>query len=518
MYNAKPVKILSRCATFELETDTCFNAPSEFKIFLGGDEIKACSRNIFTLYNLSPAMSYNMRLSNGDGTDVSVSFVTKNESLLIDASRFGAVGDGETDCTSALSAAIAACPKDGTVYVPKGVYKTYPLFLKSDMTLYLDDGAVLLGGVERSHYPVLPGTIQTEHAGEKCLGTWEGNPLDCYAALITALGAKNVAVAGQGIVDGNAQNADWWINVRQRKGAWRPRTMFFSHCDNVSIVGVTVQNSPSWTVHPHYSDNVDALDILIKNPDNSPNTDGFDPESCANVCVLGAVISVGDDCMAVKSGKMYMAENHWKPTENMQVRNCLLERGHGAVVVGSECAGGVNGLKISQCLMENTDRGLRVKTRRGRGERCVLTNISFENIEMHSVLTPFAINTLYCCDPDGKSDYVASKQPQPVDKSTPTIGTVFCRDIKCDGCGAAGAYIFGLPEKPVESVTLENVSISFAPDAKPAAPVMMRDIEPVCRLGFYAENVSQLTLKNVIIEGADGEPMRLVNVKSFEKE
>ena len=152
------------------------------------------------------------------------------------------------------------------------------------------------------------------------------------------------------------------------------------------------------------------IDVKILNPANSHNTDGLDPESCQDVLVLGTYISVGDDCIAIKSGKIYMAQKEKTPTEDMTVRQCCMRDGHGAVTVGSEIAAGVKDVHIRDCMFMNTDRGLRVKTRRGRGKLSVLDDISFENIDMDNVMTPFVVNSFYFCDPDGKTEYVGSRK------------------------------------------------------------------------------------------------------------
>lgn len=120
-----------------------------------------------------------------------------------------------------------ACPPQGRVWIKKGNYYTGPLFLKSNITIELEEGARLIGDTHRSHYPVLPGMIDTsDEQGEFNLGSWEGNPLDCFASIITGIGIENVKFIGKGIVDGNAQNADWWQDVRTKRIAWRPRGVF----------------------------------------------------------------------------------------------------------------------------------------------------------------------------------------------------------------------------------------------------------------------------------------------------
>ena len=116
-------------------------------------------------------------------------------------------------------------------------------------------------------------------------------------------------------MNGNAGNADWWKDAKIKRGAWRPRLVYLCGCENVTLQGIEVCNSPSWTIHPYYSDNINMLALKIRNPDNSPNTDGIDPESCSNVNIIGTDISVGDDCIAIKSGKYYMALKHYKTTD-----------------------------------------------------------------------------------------------------------------------------------------------------------------------------------------------------------
>lgn len=512
MIKLKVVSVLRRAAAFELENDAAYRAPEPFTVALNGEDRGTFDRNVFSLAGLEPGMCYELRLRTPSGAQGRCAFVTPRETALLNVQDFGAVGDGAADCTAALQAAISVCPPGGTVRVPAGDYLTYPLFLRSDVLLYLERGARLLGGPDRRRYPVLPGMVQNSDGTETSYGTWEGNPLDCYASLLTAVDAKNVAVAGEGTVDGNAAAADWWQDPKRRRGAWRPRTLFFNRCRSVTLLGVTVCNSPSWTIHPYYCDGVDVLDVTVHNDPTSPNTDGCDPESCANVRILGTRISVGDDCIAIKSGKYYMGLVHPAPSRRIIVRNCLLERGHGAVVVGSEIAAGASDLTIERCQMRGTDRGLRVKTRRGRGEGSVITGIVCAHIRMEDVKTPFVVNMFYFCDPDGHSDYVRCRQPLPVDELTPCVGTLELSDITCTGCEYAGGYLCGLPERPVGSVTMEDVCFTFRPDAGAGHPAMMDDTEPVSRLGLWAMNVAVLTLHNVRFTGCQGEPVRCEGV------
>ena len=204
-----------------------------------------------------------------------------------------------------------------------------------------------------------------------------------------------------------------------------------------------------------------------------------------------------------------MARKHYRRTSGLIVRNCRLNRGHGSVTVGSECAGGVENVHVSQCIFDSTDRGLRIKTRRGRGSRSVLEDIVFDSIRMINVRMPFTVNMFYFCDPDGHSEYVQTKEPQPVDELTPEIRSIIARNITCEGVDAALLTVYGLPEKKVGEVVLENIEADFLPEEKrvPAVPVMMDGMEPMSGRGIFVRNVEKLTLNNVNIRGSvDTEP------------
>lgn len=519
--NFRIIEKSSRSITAEIINHTPYYAEEAYNVYLNGQcVIENEVKNVFSVFNLLPDTSYELAVGKLDGTITQAQVViTDEEFVKLDVTRFGAVGDGITEDTSALQAAILACPDSGLVYVPEGTYLTGPLFLKSNMTLELAKGATILGITDRSKYPILPGyVVANNEKDEYYLGTWEGNPLSSMAGLITGINIENVKIIGQGVIDGNGQNGDWWIDVKNKKRAWRPRLFFVNNCKNITVQGIKVQNSPSWTMHPYFSDNVSFIDIEIENPYNSHNTDGIDPESCKGVRIIGAKISVGDDCIALKSGKLFMGKKFKRPSEQFEIRNCLMERGHGAVVVGSEIAGGVRDIHVSQCLFRQTDRGLRIKTRRGRGEDSILDQIHFSNITMDEVLTPFVINMYYFCDPDGKSEYVWSKEALPVDDMTPSIGRLSFKNITCTNCEVAATYFYGLPEMPINHVSIENVSFSYKAEAQAGEPAMMSFIEPVAKKGIFARYINTLELKNVSVTGQDGEVMDIEEVKNLIEE
>lgn len=512
------VRSLARSAVLELNNTSCYKAPAAYTITLNGVPVRTADTNVFSLFGLTPATPYHLELD--DGTEhAALDFITTQESFFVDASRYGLVADGVTDNTARLQAALSTCPAGGTVYIPAGTYRTQSLFLQSNTTLYLEKGATLLGGTERSDYPILPGVLPCHNEKEEhYLASWEGNPLDSFAGLINIINAENVVITGEGTIDANAQNGDWYENPKEKKIAYRPRLFFTSYAKNIVLHGVAIRNSFSWTLHPSYSENVDILDVNIHNRADSPNTDGIDPESCKNVNIIGNVVHVGDDCIALKSGKLFMGTVMHTPCENVVIRNCCLSRGHGGLVIGSEMSGGAKNIVVTQCLMDHTDRGLRVKTRRGRGKNAVIDRLVFRNVEMDCVLTPFVINMFYFCDPDGYSDYVQSHDPMPVDDTTPHLGSLTVEDVTATGAQYAGCWFSGLPEQPIECVCMRNVSIEFAPDAKAGQAAMMVGAEASKKLGIWAENVGKIQLHNVKISGYEGERLQLTNVDAFEED
>ncbi|MCI7192187.1 glycoside hydrolase family 28 protein [bacterium] len=513
------VHATTRSACFELQTGTCYKAPAPFEVLLDGQPVlTGAEANVFSLYHLEPARTYRLEVMAGEDCG-SLEFTTSTESFFVDASRFGLIADGVSDNTAFLQAALSSCPPGGTVYVPAGTYRTQSLFLCSDTTLYLEKGCTLLGGTDRREYPVLPGVLPcANEKDEFYLGLWEGNPLDSFAGLINVIHAKNVTITGEGCINANADKGDWYENPKERRIAWRPRLFFTNNAENVTLHGVEICNSYSWTIHPTYSCGVNILQLHIHNHASSPNTDGIDPESCRDVNIIGDYVHVGDDCIALKSGKLFLGVVKHIPCENVTIRNCCLSRGHGGLVIGSEMSGGVRNVTVTQCLMDHTDRGLRVKTRRGRGKNAVIDGLVFRNVEMRHVLTPFVINMFYFCDPDGKSDYVQSHDALPLDDATPRLGSLTMENITATDAEYAGCWFSGLPEQPIERVEMRNVSIAFAPDAGAGTAAMMCNADPCKKLAIRAENVRSIALHNVRLEGYEGERLQFTNVESFEEE
>ncbi|MCH5255645.1 MAG: glycoside hydrolase family 28 protein [Lachnospiraceae bacterium] len=510
----------SRSVTVELDDGGTYETFEKYRLFLNHEECMLTGTVITSIYDLKPGTEYLLEVRSIDGTNAgSINFKTEEEFVTINVKELGAVGDGVSDDTGFIQAAIMACPPKSRVLIPKGKYKITSIFLKSGINLEIAKGAELLAETDRNRFAKFPGLIESyDETEEYNLGTWEGNPLPMFASIITGIGVSDVKIYGEGIVNGCASTDNWWNNPKVMVGAFRPRMLFLNHCDRIQVQGVTFCNSPAWTIHPYFSNELMFANVKVQNPQNSPNTDGLDPESCRDVKILGVLFSLGDDCIAVKSGKIYMGKKYRIPSENIHICHCLMEKGHGAVTVGSEIGAGVRNMTVEKCRFSHTDRGLRIKTRRGRGKDSVLDNITFKNIDMDHVMTPFTANAFYFCDPDGHSEYVQSREEYPVDDNTPEMGHFLFEDIHADNCHVAAAYFDGLPERKIEEIKMKNCSISFADEAVTNVPIMANGVDACSKKGIHATNVKRLILDNVIIRGNVGDDLELDGVDKFEQD
>ena len=478
-----------------------------YTLYVNGSPVNG-ETSVISLYGLAPDTEYEVR--NGAET---LSFRTKGEYCCLSVRDFGAKGDGETDDTPAIQAAICACPENGRVLIPEGSYHVLPLFLKSDMTLEIAKGAELLLCTDINAFPVLPGRVDAKNAhGEYIVGGWEGEAHLSRASAINGFGLKNVNIIGEGTVNGRGGEAGWWANPKTGDKPARPRMLYLRNCEHVTVQGVHFINSPSWNLHPCFSRDLSFISVRVTAPRKSPNTDGFDPESCSGVKALGMRFSTGDDCIAIKSGKMYMGKEYKTPCEDIEIAYCLMLDGHGGVTVGSEMSGGVRRVRVHSCLMEGNDRGLRIKTRRGRGKWGVIDDIVFTDVKMVRVKAPLTVNAMYFCDADGKGPYVQSREKQPVDEGTPTIGSVTFERVTATDCQACCAYMLGLPENPARELRLRDCVFTMDEHAEPMSPVMACGVDPPVRKGIYARFVEKVTLENVRMTGVEGDEVTVEDV------
>ncbi len=413
----------------------------------------------------------------------------------------GAAGDGRTLDTSALQAAIDTCYQrgGGTIFFPAGKYVTGSLFLRSHITLQLDAGATLLGSEDPADYPMMS-------------SRWEGAEQKTYASLITGSDLTNITIAGRGTIDG--RGAHWWQRFRSGPLDYpRPRLIAFTHCADVVIEDITAINSPSWTINPVRCENVRVNKVTIVNPADSPNTDGINPDSCHNVQISDCYVSVGDDCITIKSGVELEDEDKRAPCRNVMITNCTMAHGHGGVVIGSEMSGGVRNVVISNCVFIGTERGIRLKSRRGRGG--VVEDIHVSNIVMTDVLCPLTMNLYYAVGKWGDLE-IADKRPQPVNEGTPRFRGIHLSHVTARDVKYAAAYLHGLAEMPVEDITLSDFSVTMSAESAAGYPDMADDMEEMQRAGFFISHARGLRLHQVEVTGQAGPALRLMNSTDVE--
>jgi polygalacturonase len=403
---------------------------------------------------------------------------------------YGATGDGQTLDSHAIQAAINACStkSGGTVFLPAGQYLTGSLFLRNNISLHLDSGAVILGSENPNDYPIV-------HS------RWEGKHQDTYAPLITGQNLNNISIIGRGTIDG--RGAVWWQAKNDGTLAHpRPRLISFSHSTNILVEGITAINSPSWTINPVHCQNVNVRGVTIINPADSPNTDGINPDSCRLVRISDCYISVGDDCITLKSGNEHEHPDRHAPCRDITITNCTLERGHGGVVIGSEMSGGVKNVVISNCVFIGTDRGIRIKSRRGRGG--VVEDIRVSNLIMDGVLCPFTMNLYYHIGVSGDTA-ISDKNPRSINEGTPCLRHIHFSHITARQVKYAAGFLYGLAEMPLEDISFSDISISISGEADSGYPEMADDIPSMSQAGFFIRNAHHLRLENVDVTGQIGE-------------
>ena len=392
------------------------------------------------------------------------------------------------DWTEAFEKAVKDIENNGggTLFVPAGTYNTRSIELKSNTTLYLDNGSEISFSDEIEKYELLE-------------GNFEGITRAMFKPCIYMKDAKNVTIKGEGTLNGNGRK--WWERIWAKTlDEARPCLVYFENCENVKLLDITLTNSPAWTVHPLFSENVVVSGITIKNPADSPNTDGINPDSCRNVRISDCIIDVGDDCIAIKSGVEDSLVK--EPCENITITNCVMVHGHGGIVIGSEAAGGVRNVVVSNCVFQDTDRGIRLKTRRRRGGS--MEKLTFSNIIMDRVMCPFVFNMYYFCGKLGKEPWVSDRNPAPVDEGTPIIRDININNMTIVNATSCAGVICGLPERNVENVTFSNCNITMTDSKEPEVAAMMKLLEPTSGAGFFVRNAKGIVIENVKMHDVKG--------------
>lgn len=441
---------------------------------------------------------------------------------------FGAVGDGQSLNTMAIADAIENVSEKGggTVVIPRGLWLTGPIILKSNINLHAQEGALVIFSSDKELYPL----VETSFEGV--------NTIRCTSP-IYGRDIENIAITGEGIFDGTGEawrpvkkekltESQWktllksggivskdgkiWypsesylegqkkseMNVPMQLGNLkdyerikdflRPVMVSLVNCRKVLLDGPVFQNSPAWCIHPLMCEDLTVRNVTVKNPWFSQNGDGIDIESCRNTIVYDSNFDVGDDAICIKSGKDADGRRRAIPTENLIVKNCVVYHGHGGVTIGSEMSGGVKNVYVSGCTFIGTDVGLRFKSNRGRGG--IVKNIHFSDIDMINIPTEAISFNMYYGGlsisemlAEGTNTETITEAVLPVTEETPQFKNISIKNVTCKG-GFQAISLQGLPEMNLENILLENI--------------IMETIN-----GFFCMDANGIKLKNVYLKVSD---------------
>jgi polygalacturonase len=409
-----------------------------------------------------------------------------------DITRFGAKGDGKTDCTQAIHQAISACTKagGGRVVVPAGRFLTGAIHLESNVNLHVGEGATLAFSQDpKSFLPV----VYTRFEGTECMN---------YSPFLYAFEKNNIGITGPGTLDGQADCGHWWnwvgrsscgggpgkpshgadrklvtgmgdrsVPVKERvfgEGHYlRPNFIQPYRCTNVVIEGITIRNSPMWEVNPVLCKNVTVRNLLIET--DGPNNDGVDPESCTDVLIENCTFKTGDDCIAIKSGRNEDGRRVGVACANIVVKDCKMADGHGGVSIGSEVSGGIRNVFVDNCKMDSPhlQRALRIKTNSYRGGK--IENINFRNTTVGQVAEA-VIEVDYFYEEGEGGPFM------------PSVEHIYVANVTSKK-SKHGLYLHGYPNDPIRGLTVVNCTFEGAAQ------------------GNYLENVSQVELRDVTVNG-----------------
>ncbi|WP_435679681.1 glycoside hydrolase family 28 protein [Patiriisocius sp.] len=415
----------------------------------------------------------------------------------ININDFGADPTGIKSSSESITKAINAVAKNGggTVLINEGRYLTGPIHLEDNVNLHLQKGAeVLFSTNPNDYYPLVP-------------TSYEGIELMNYSPLIYAYKKKNIAITGEGTLNGQASNDNWWKWSGSKEYGWskgtpmqrdslnlprlmemgdnatpleervfgknhylRPNFLELYECENAMVKGIKIVNAPFWIIHPFKSNNIIIDGVTVES--HGPNNDGCDPEYSKNVLIKNCIFNTGDDCIAIKAGRDAEGRRIGIKSENIIVQNCKMIDGHGGVVIGSEMSAGVKNVFVENCEMNspNLDRAIRIKTNSRRGG--TVDGVYVRNITIGQVKEAvLKVNMHYATYANQTGKFI------------PEVRNIRLENITVENGGKYGVLANGFEESPIENIILKNVKI--------------KKVETPLNL----ENVSNITLEETYING-----------------
>jgi polygalacturonase len=452
--------------------------------------------------------------------------------------EFGAKPDGITINTQSINTAIENCSKKGggVVLIPAGLWLTGPITLKSNVNLHVSRSALLQFSGDKSLYKLVE-------------ANFEGRKTVRNQAPISGSDLTNIAITGDGVIDGNGEV---WRAVKKDKltaGEWqqlissggvldkdgktwfpsagyeagekgrdslnlktiedfaaikdflRPNLLVLMNCKKVLLQNATFQNSPAWCLHIIFSEHVTFDGVKVRNLPSAQNGDGMDIESCSFVEVKNSTLDCGDDGICIKSGKDEEGRKVGKPSQYIVIKNNVIYRGHGGFVIGSEMSGGAHDIFVSDCTFIGTDIGLRFKTARGRGG--IVEDIYIKNIVMHNIVHEAILFDMYYF---AKAQSLAQSNGKveipPITDGTPQFRHFYISNLVCEGAGKA-MLIRGLPEMSIKEISLKNIVIKSkrGADIVEASDIDMQGITLQCEQSaplINIENSKNISFEKII--------------------
>lgn len=391
----------------------------------------------------------------------------------------------------------------GKLIVSKGKYLVSSLFLKSNMELYFEEGAVLEATTQESNYPL----IDTRVAGIE---------MKWYPALLNILNEENIIVSGKGIIYGNGPY--WWDKYwgKDRNGGMRKtydpkglrwvvdydcirlRNILISKSKNIELKDFTSKDSGFWNIHILYSNNIHVHNLTVDSGDiNSPSTDGIDIDSSHNVLVENCTIDCHDDSICLKSGRDYDGLRVNIPTYNVEVKNCTILRGAG-ITLGSEVSGGIYNINIHDIIFNNTDSGFRIKSSIYR--KGYVKDITVSNLKMTNVKYIFNFRTswhpLYdtCNIPEEYKNKELPKHWYTLLKEVPNIKNTEIKNVSIKNVDASYTNDCN---KPIRAFYIEGF------DDSPFTNFSFKDINIICKEYGLINNILNFQYDNLNITVAD---------------